>query len=615
MKRSLLTLFLALLLSSLNGQNNPGIQVSSDTVRQEGVLFYRHKVQKGETIFSICRVYRVDAEQLVKDNPKLMEGLKEGDLLHIRKSEAQQKRYVKYIVKWFDNLQTIADQFHVSPEEIIALNSLTDAKVKTRQELILPYKEDTAYGNIDVKMATVSQKASPSKKESAVKEEIINKKVTLTEEKKVPSEKKIKAEKSEPVKQNPETRTGTTLTEQKGIADQQKEKVTEPKERVIEQKRLTPPALPVKGDTIEEFIAPPEGTVERHATVSLILPFGQPEKEAEYSGNNYLDFYQGFLIAAKEMKDEGMSLDLNVLDISDYPSGAVLAQTGALDNSDLVIGPVFLNEIEEIIGFTSEKDIPLVSPMDTKSEYLAQNNPLFFQVGISLYNQQVNLLKSLSRGSQVTLIYEEAGSDTALVKISKEILNDLGVRYTSLYYNLLSGREIGPRIVSRLSDSKLNEIVVLSNSEAFVSDVLRNLNLLSTRSGYKISLYGTPKWRNFDNVDISYYHSMNLHLSMQYYVDYESSEVKDFLEEYRNYFSAEPSPYSFQGYDLGKFFLGNILRYGSRFIRRIDGQREHLLQSDIMFRRDGRGFVNSESRLIIYNPDYSVKIRRFFSQP
>ncbi|MCK9305543.1 MAG: LysM peptidoglycan-binding domain-containing protein [Bacteroidales bacterium] len=609
MKRLIPALFLILLfLSPLNGQNNPGIQVSSDTVRVDGKLFYRHKVQKGETIFSLCRAYKIDAEELVKDNPKLREGLKEGDLLQIKKSESHPKKYVKYIVKWFDNLQTIADQFNISPKEIMALNSLSEPKVKTRQELMIPYKEE---GELKSKPIN-DQRVQKIKEQKA--QRINEQKTQKTIEQKA---QRINEQKDQKTIEEKAQKINEQITNQK--SEQIKEEIDETVNREEKQESsrviLHPPVLPVKSGTIEENISPPEGFVEREATVSLILPFSQPEIEEPYAGNNYLDFYQGFLIASREMKEAGMSLNLNVYDTGDYPDGTVLLQTGALDNSDLIIGPVFLDKIEEIIGFSTENGIPLVSPMDPRSEYLAADNPLFFQVGISLYNQQANLLKSLSRSSQITLIYEEEGSDSSLISVSKKILDKLAVKYSSLSYNLLSGREMGPKIESRLSDSRLNEVVVLSNSEAFVSDVLRNLNLLSSRNGYKISLYGTPRWRNFDNVDIAYYHSMNLHLSLQYYVDYESYEVESFLEQYRSYFASEPSPYSFQGYDLGRFFLNNMFRHGSRFIRRIEGNREVLLQSDLRFRREGRGFINSESRLVIYNPDFSVQISRFYRQP
>jgi len=652
-------LFAIFFVCSSYGQQQLKIEISRDTLRKEGILFHRHKVEKGQTIFSLCRVYGVEAGQLLRDNPELSNGLREGALLMIRKTEAKTRKYIKYTVKWFDNLQSISDQFGVSPGEIIALNSLTEPKVKTRQELLIPYKDDKSKkDDLTMKGTPLPDKDSSKEKrdadeEEAKKREVDKEKVAKQKAEKLEAElqeyarleaarlesarleearqeaarqealiketarlekarlkaqrkdeKRKEAQEKENARQETAKQT-TSLTEQ-AIETAVVKSVTE---EINPKVQLT--TLPDKNDNITENIAPPERGLERSAKIALILPFGQPENTNNYSGNNYVDFYQGFLLAAQEMKDAGMSLDLNVLDIKEYPSGRVLYQSGVLEESDLIIGPVYRNEVAEVLEYASENYIPIVSPMDPSTEDFAKYNPLFFQIGISTYIQQLNLLKALSRNSQVTLIFEESGADSALVSTSKDILNQLGIRYSSLSYNVLSGREIGPRMMSRLSDSKLNEIVVLSNSEAFVSDVLRNLNLICSRNNYKISLYGTPRWRNFDNVDVSYYHSMNLHLSLQYYVDYESEEVKSFMDSYCSYFSGDPSPYSFQGYDLGKFFLKSIFRYGPRFIKRVEGYREELLQSDLMLEKVGQGFVNNATRLIIYNPDFSVQIRRF----
>jgi hypothetical protein len=130
---------------------------------------------------------------------------------------------------------------------------------------------------------------------------------------------------------------------------------------------------------------------------------------------------------------------------------------------------------------------------------------------------------------------------------------------------------------------------------------------------YKITLYGTPRWRNFENVDINIYHSMNLHLSLQYYVDYTDESVKKFLSRYRALYGVEPTPYSFQAYDVAFYFLSALYHLGPDFSRNIEHFSRGLLQTDMRFARKGNnwGFENTTSRKIIYNPDYSIDISRF----
>jgi hypothetical protein len=37
-------------------------------------------------------------------------------------------------------------------------------------------------------------------------------------------------------------------------------------------------------------------------------------------------------------------------------------------NSELIVGPVFASEIEGILDFAGERDIPVISPMDPAAE-------------------------------------------------------------------------------------------------------------------------------------------------------------------------------------------------------------------------------------------------------
>ncbi|HPS95606.1 MAG TPA: LysM peptidoglycan-binding domain-containing protein [Bacteroidales bacterium] len=349
-------------------------------------------------------------------------------------------------------------------------------------------------------------------------------------------------------------------------------------------------------------------------TVSLVLPFDSKNFETNPGNNNYLDFYQGFLLAVNDMRVKGMSMDLRVFDTKDYTNSSMIAQSGRLDGSELVIGPVFSSEIEGLIDYTKDKRIPLVSPMDPDSEKFVANNSNFFQVSVPVKDQQEELLNSVPAGSHVAIFYEESSPDISLVNLSKEILTQKGIPFTSLSYNLLKGRSVYSALLSKLDATKENSVIVISNSEAFVSDMLRNLNLINTRSGYKITLYGTPRWRNFENVDINYYHSMNLHISLQYNVNYSSEDVKVFLSKYRALFGTEPSPYAFQAYDLGLYFLGALYNYGPDFVDYLNEFNSgNLLQSSYKFVREGRGngFINRRSRLIIYRPDYSIESGSF----
>ncbi len=343
--------------------------------------------------------------------------------------------------------------------------------------------------------------------------------------------------------------------------------------------------------------------------ISLILPLNSKNIEST-DHNNFIDFYQGVLLAAEDAKKKGVNTEILVFDSDDFENIKLLALSGKLDNSDLIIGPVMAKDIEKMLPYTNEKGIPLVSPLDSKSEYLTESNPTLFQATTPIELQQRNLLSHLSRYDHVALIQESGVQDKDLTEITANYLKDNEIQFKLLTYSVEKDKSYYNQIASLLKKDRLNHIIIPSNSEAFVYDVLRNLNLMSTMGGYKIKIYGTSRWRNFELVDLSYFHTMNLSLSVSYYVDYSDIRVKDFLFRYRALFQNEPTAYAFQAYDITSFFLNYWAEYGKN-IDRITEITTNLLQSDISFIKKGEGFINCATRNIEYKPDFLIQSSSF----
>ena len=532
----LISFLFSLIIFSAYGQNQPvKVEISKEKIKKEGVNFYLHKVEKGETIFSICKAYEITPEILLEDNPLLVHGLKEGSTILVR-DLSKKVSFIKHTVRWYDSLSSIAKKYGVSETDIIQVNSLKDDRLSVRQVLLIPDS-------------------------SSISNPLSDDNIMQTD---VTSDEKVAT----------------------SINYDQKEILT------------------------EKHVSANRHFADFRFNVSLILPLGSNKTEISEMDANFLDFYEGFLLAVNDMKEEGMNINLKVLDMYDFPSGQILAQSGKLDNSHLIVGPVFEKEIAQIVSHTEREGIPLVSPMDSKTESLVSDHPFFYQINTNLYNIQMTLLKSIPKGSHVTIIYEDSGEDRELIELTKRILSELGLTYNSISYNILSGRGVTSKIGDKLSPTSMNAVVVPSNQEAFVSDVLRNLNLLQTINKFNITLYGTSKWRSFDNIDINYCHSMNLHIALQHFVDYNDPNVKKFLLRYRALYNCEPNPYSFQAYDIAKYFLGQLLKEGPDFYKLQNHSTQRLLQSDFKFERpdSDSGYINTATRLVIYNPDYSVNI-------
>lgn len=555
MRKILSLIALLLITGNLEAQTyqNPQVTVSTEKIRENGVLKYVHHVKQGETLYSISKAYGVPTQEILKNNPNLQSGLHTGMILFIPVTESgtgsantqtENKNYRKHTAKWYETLDDIAQKYNVSAEDLMALNKLRSKELSRRQVLLIP----------DKKTDTVAprQEGNPvQKQEEPGKQE--NRQVIID-----------KTEENVPVFSEPSRRHN-------------------------------------RYEAVD---------------VSVILPLNGRDSAALNS--NFMDFYAGALLAVNNLKEEGMNIRVNLFDQNTYNSVNNMVATGKLDGSHFIIGPVREQNIQEILGFSNTHAIPVISPMDPGAEQYIPGNPYFIQVPARTDIQLENLLSRLKNDYErsygnagVLLCYEKDGADTAFIRMAGNYLQAHHIPYSTISYNILEGRGMLQKINAVLDHSKKNLVLVPSNSEAFVNDLVRNLSLslsqVKENPEYAITLYGMPKWRNFETIEPEYFHKMNLHLSLPYHIDYNDREVKDFLLKFRALYKTEPSPYAFQGYDIMKFFLPRANEYGKDFVNTMQMKNGKMLQSDYSFSREGlNGFENKATRNIQYNPDYTI---------
>ena len=139
-------------------QNTP-VTISSDKIRHNGELCYSHVVKERQTLYSISKAYNVTIDDIYKYNPSVKEnGLKVNTILIIptvEKAEpaveiAEQPedediviKRKTHTVKWFEDLDTIAEKYGVTVEALMEVNGLTGRKLTRRQKLIIPTEEET----------------------------------------------------------------------------------------------------------------------------------------------------------------------------------------------------------------------------------------------------------------------------------------------------------------------------------------------------------------------------------------------------------------------------------------------------------------------------------------
>lgn len=578
--RTLLFAIMMLATSVAFSQTQPQITVSQEKINVNGTVMFMHKVKGGETLYSLAKAYGVTTDDIVRNNEAVKGGLKEGTVIYIPSSGpdvqkkaaitgAQIKKYSKkkHTVKWWETLEDVAAKYGVDPEAVYALNNLSTRQLEKKQVLYIP--------NALYESEFFARKGQ----ENAAGTENTNSDAVI----------------------NSDTEGNVSLEENASAT-----------ENALENNR--------QYESLAELADKAENKERLNAGIAYILPLNLADSLG--ANSNFMDFYAGSLLAVNRMKESGMNITVELIDQQMYSSIPAIVSGGKTDR-DYIVGPVKSSDMEIFLNKlygeeNRQSGANIISPMDMNSVKLAAEYENFIQVPVSQQTQHQNLLTlfagKCTEEKNAVIIYEKDSKDAPMVKDAIAFLDSAGIKYTSISYGILEGREIMGKIMSVLNPDKENLVLVPSNSEAFVSDVVRNLNLLYTNpveeNRRNVTLFGMARWRNFERIEIDYFHRMNLHLSLPYFVDYSREDVKDFLMKYRALYNNEPTPFAFQGYDITRFFLSLHSEYAHLFNSAVELDEQQMLQSKFHFMKKSpqSGFENTGTVNIKYNNDYTISV-------
>lgn len=350
----------------------------------------------------------------------------------------------------------------------------------------------------------------------------------------------------------------------------------------------------------EQWVASPKEQV----AFSLVLPLQSGSATFEMN----MDFYSGVLMALRDMEAEGTKVQAHVYDLS-----AGIPSADALSRDDFVLGPIVPRELEAILQRVNGR-VPVISPLDPKASALTTSYSNFIQAPPAPDRQYEDLCawvkQDMGAQDQILLITEKnAGNVTASVAIRSALAQE-ELPYEILSYAIVEGRGIPATLGGKMTKDGINRVIVASESEAFMGDVVRNVGIMLGK-GYDIVLYAPSKTRTFDTIEGSSYHDASLHISTSYFVDYSDQRVSRFVKAYRALFQTEPSQFAFQGYDTARFFITACARFGDNWQKVMGAWRSSGMHTDIQLSQDAEGNLrNTAVRRIVYHRNYTTTLEQ-----
>ncbi len=340
----------------------------------------------------------------------------------------------------------------------------------------------------------------------------------------------------------------------------------------------------------EEF-----GTVR----LALLLPFQTGSKPS----SNFLDMYNGALLAVRDAAENGMRVNLSVYDCAEMNAASM---AGIVNANDLTIGPVSTEQLKDLL-LVCDEDKFIVSPLEPKAIGLTDELRLIqFPSSWTLqYDRLVECINGISdpfeypiMESRLTVLKDPSGCGEQGTYLLDR-LDKAGISYSvKEKYDELEVR-----------DGCWMKYVIASDNDEYISGAVRALGLLAgteNREKCRISLYGTSRTKSAAS-DILTLHKLDSRIVLGYYTDYGNGKVKDFIRKYRAVFYDEPGSFAFQGYDLLHCMLKVCGRYGKQWHKTITLFSESGLQSDFRFENEGgKGFVNTGTRMVHFYPDLTT---------
>lgn len=354
--------------------------------------------------------------------------------------------------------------------------------------------------------------------------------------------------------------------------------------------------------------AKPKPAPVRQSSVALLLPFGLDHLDAAAGYTDVslrqasiaLDYYQGFKLALDSLTSYGYNYKLRVFDTQGLANPSrKMAFNPNIWASDLIVGPIFPDDMKAFAMALTGPRKPIVSPLSPAAPATIANQNL------------VTIIPPLSEHAATAAKYIHKRLQPAKVFILKSGYsdeNDYVAPFKSTMDSISKGsikviqtvvvRGQLNALIPQLSATTPNVFVIPSTHQAFITITLRSLDSLAKH--YPVVLFGHPSWEKYNFLHSDILQRLRTHITSADHVDYKAPATVNFMTEYRKAFHIEASEYAIKGFDEGLYF-GKLLGENNGDVRKMDKINFEGIHNDFnMVKHPGVGYVNTHVNVMDY---------------
>ena len=600
MKKLLITtLALAALMIGIDTvAQTPNVRRSESIVRIEGDSYYVHTVEAGQTLYSLAKAYDVSTAAIVHYNPLVAGGLKAGQVLKIpavgvtqpKMSQRKINRlFDEHEVKQGETVYSISRMYAVPVATLLEDNASLDPTHLAIGQKVLIRKADKGDGNERQTMEQLNEYTEALNSVSNdYKYHLVTHGETLYSLSKL-----YGVTQEELIEWNSLTdglKAGAMI--RVGVAEQANVPTVQPDSTIQTPSEIEQPP-------VFENVEITTSENDRHATIALMLPL-----RADGAANaSYLEFYQGFLLGMEDLKAEGLSFTIDLYNSARSEQVvSEIVNSEAFADANLIVGPVYDNELQVVLPYAVEKRVAVVSPLAATDSLHA---PILFGMAPRESSKIEQMRAMFADNDNIVLVYGKS-NDAELEAEVKSALS--GKTYHTHTY---SGGDMPSSLFK--SESR-NVYVIMARGELEVDKILAALssthNNLVSRSqlhSATVNVIGSSRWNRFNNIDRNLFFKMGVSYLTSYLAKRGDGVIDNFDSRYINAYQSLPSMYSYRGYDAAVIF-GRAVVSSMGVVGYIQSATHKPLQTSYQFTQAqaGDSFVNDQWSIVRYNNDYTI---------
>lgn len=318
--------------------------------------------------------------------------------------------------------------------------------------------------------------------------------------------------------------------------------------------------------------------------VSLLFPFMvsslAPTPNPQFPNQSVLEMYQGMRMAVDSLDNAGVHIDLRSYDTErDVAALKKVLDAPELKNSDLIVGPLFNDQLKVVQEFSVANQVSMISPISNSADYF-RDNPyaLLYQPSFqTLGDRAAEVLDQAIRNKNIIVYFGDAPKDSVMAFSFMKKATELGLKIVLAEEHR---RETSAKILSTLATAteydefknptqftlkldSIGGIYVASDNPLIYSKVTSSL----TSRGDSIVVVGSENWISAENTTVTLENLERIHtlFAASNFTSSKNYLFIDFKKKYLAKHGEYPGLYARLGYEF-MWFVGHALKdYGTYF--------------------------------------------------